>query len=109
MDTGSDVLTFGFKMEVNMSSVSMPRRLGWIHCAATGAAVLVVLFLLCWLAAAFTSLTVSHMYISLFTAAPISSVAALIAGLCWSMLFGAVTGALVAVFFNLLAGLDPNG
>jgi hypothetical protein len=92
-----------------MSLVSMPRRFGWIHCAATGAAVLVVLFLLCWLAAAFTSLTVSHMYISLFTVAPISSAAALIAGLCWSMFFGAVTGALVAVFFNLLAGLDPNG
>ena len=48
----------------------------------------------------------SHMYVSLFTLAPVGSTTALGAGLCWSLGFGALGGALVALAFNALAFLE---
>jgi hypothetical protein len=50
----------------------------------------------------------SHLYLSLFTTAPSASIAALAQGVCLSMVFGAVTGALVALFGNLFAFLAPR-
>jgi hypothetical protein len=41
------------------------------------------------------------MFISLFTAQTIDSTAALLEGSAWSLVFGAATGALVAIFYNL--------
>lgn len=87
-----------------MASIDSKRvvgKLGVWRCAATSAAVLGVLFLVCWLAAAFAGLRGSHMFIAIFTRAPVQSSAALAEGLCWSLLFGAATGALVAIFYNL--------
>jgi hypothetical protein len=79
------------------------RRLGIVRSALAGAAVLVVLFVTCWIGAAMGGLTVSHMFISLFTAAPVDSQAALLEGSGWSVVFGAATGALVAFFYNLFS------
>jgi hypothetical protein len=87
-----------------MASIDSNRvvgRLGIWRCAATGAAVLGVLFLACWLAVAFLSLRGSHMFIEIFTRSPVQSSAALAEGLCWSLVFGAATGALTALFYNL--------
>jgi hypothetical protein len=76
-------------------------RLSLVRTALAGAAVFVVLFAICWAAAAFGGGTFSHMFISLFTGQPVGSQAALFEGLVWSIVFGASTGALVAFFFNL--------
>jgi hypothetical protein len=87
-----------------MASIESNRVAGKLNiwrCAATGAAVLGVLFLVCWLAVAFTGLRGSHMFIEIFTRSPVQSPAALAEGLCWSLVFGAATGALTAIFYNL--------
>ena len=65
-----------------------------------------VMFLLCWLAVALGWLNASHMYLALFTLAPSASPAALVAGLCWSVVFGALAGALVALAYNALSFLE---
>lgn len=79
-------------------------RLGLARCALTGAVVLAVLFAICWLAAA-AGLTGSHMFVSLFTLAPIASSAALAVGLFWSLISGGVAGALAAIVYNALSFL----
>lgn len=78
-------------------------RLGILRAAFAGAAVLVVLYVACWIGTAFGGLPVSHMFISLFTAQPVDSQAALVEGVGWSLVFGAASGALVAFFFNVFS------
>ena len=73
------------------------------RCTATGATVLLSLFVLCWIGAALSDLRLSHMFIQLFTTAPVGSPAALFEGTCWSLLFGAIAGALFAFFYNLFS------
>lgn len=46
------------------------------------------------------------MYLALFTSAEINSSLALVQGLCWSLGFGLIAGALIAFIYNLLAPLD---
>jgi hypothetical protein len=81
-------------------------RLPLVRCAAAGAVVLAVLFVICWIGAALGWTDASHMYISLFTLAPVGSAAALAVGFCWSLAFGALGGALIALAFNALAFLE---
>jgi hypothetical protein len=81
-------------------------RLGVLRCAVTGAVVLGLIYILCWAGAALGITNVSHMYIELFTTAPTPSGAALATGLAWSLAFGAVTGALLAVVYNAGGFLD---
>ena len=86
---------------------SIPRsRLNPLRCAATGAVALAILFAICWAAAAAGYSGGSHMYISLFTLAPAASLPALGVGLCWSLLFGAASGLLIAVVYNALAFVE---
>lgn len=80
------------------------RRFGLVRAALTGAAVSGVLFLACWLGTAIEGLNVTHAYISLFTAEPVSSQAALAEGGPWAVAAGAVVGALIAFFHGLFAG-----
>jgi hypothetical protein len=87
-------------MATTISAGAKP-RLNLVRCAFTGAAVLIVLFILCWATAAAGALNASHAFISLFTPAEASSLAALIGGALWALGFGALTGALVAAFYNL--------
>ena len=81
-------------------------RLSVIRCAATGAVALGGIFLLCWLGAALGWIGASHMFLALFTLAPTGSVSALSVGLCWSIGFGALGGALIALAYNALGFLD---
>lgn len=84
-------------------------RLSALRCALTGAVVLAILFALCWAAAAAGFAGGSHMYISVFTLAPVASMTALVIGLCWSVVFGAVTGALIAATYNAFAFVEQRG
>ncbi|MEG3146169.1 hypothetical protein U1839_16065 [Sphingomonas sp. RT2P30] len=81
--------------------MSVTGKLSIVRCAATGAAVLFAIFVLCWIAAALFGPMASHMYMTMFTPALPGSFIALAAGLCWSIIFGAVVGALFAIFYNL--------
>ena len=81
-------------------------RLGILRCALTGVVVLAATYVACWLPAATGLIGGSHMYISLFTIAPVGSIAALAVGLCWSVALGAITGALVAVAYNAFAFVE---
>jgi hypothetical protein len=81
-------------------------RLSAIRCAATGAVALGGVFLLCWLGAAAGWTGASHMFVALFTIASTGSVVALAVGLCWSIAFGALVGALIALAYNGLGFLE---
>lgn len=80
-------------------------KLSALRCALTGASVLVVQFVFCWIAAA-AGVAGSHMYIANFTLAPVESPTALAIGLSWSAAIGAATGALVAVIYNALGFIE---
>ncbi len=82
--------------------------LGVVRCAATGAVVLAILFVLCWAATALSALPASHMFVALFTTAPEVSLTALGVGLCTAVAFGALTGALAALAYNLFRFLAPR-
>lgn len=75
-------------------------KLSILRCTLTGAAVLAIQFAVCWAAAALGFTGGSHMYISIFTVEPVASPAALGVGLFWSLVFGGLTGALVAAIYN---------
>jgi hypothetical protein len=70
--------------------------------AATGAIASGIFFLLCWAGAFLGFGSTSHMYVELFTRAEISSPAALTEGLCWSILFGLIGGALIAGTYRII-------
>jgi hypothetical protein len=77
-------------------------RLGVIHSAATGAISLGIIYVACWLGT-FTAMPVTHAFIPLFTLAPVASTTALAEGLCWSLVFGAWAGFVIAVVSNTLS------
>lgn len=85
----------------------MQTKLSAIRLALTGAATLAILFLLCWLGAvAWPGGALSHMFIALFTVTPAASWAALAQGLCGSLFFGGLSGAILALAYNGLSFLD---
>jgi hypothetical protein len=90
-------------MMAKAAKVDNETKLNVWRCTATGAAVLLSLFVLCWIGAALSDLRLSHMFIQLFTTAPVDSVVALVEGACWSLIFGAITGTLFALFYNLFS------
>ena len=77
-----------------------------LRAAVASSASFVVLFMLCWLAAAVSGLRLPHMFVQLFSAAPVPSAASLGEGLGWSLVAGATAGALVSGFYNAFAFLD---
>ena len=81
-------------------------RLPVVRSSAAAAAALGTVFLLCWIGAALGWVDASHMYVAIFTVAPVGSVAALASGLGWSIVFGALGGALIALAYNALAFLE---
>lgn len=92
-------------MTATPSPVRSPRSLSVMRCAVSAAVGLAVLFALCWAGAVFIE-SQSHMFIALFTTQPTASSSALVEGLCWSFVFGAVAGAVIAVTYNLLSRFD---
>ncbi len=83
-------------------------RVGLIHFAATGAAAAAVLYALCWAGAAIGWNAASHLYLSLFSTEASTSLPALLQGVCLSIGFGAIAGALIALFANLFGFLAPR-
>ena len=90
-------------MTVKSDPTIYGNRLPVLRCAGVGAIVLGALFALCWLGEGVGVLNASHMYIALFTTAPNASFGAILIGFCWSLVFGAFTGAVTALAFNALA------
>ena len=82
--------------------------LGVFRCAVTLGLTLGVAFALCWVAAASGILPGAHMFISLFTAQPVASTAALGFGLLSSLGAGLVAGAIAALIYNALAFLQRS-
>jgi len=79
-----------------------------VRSALAGAATLGALFLLCWIGALAAGFRATHMFISLFSAAAPSSIDALVAGLPLSLAFGAIAGALAALFSGVFGVFAPR-
>ena len=79
-----------------------------IRAAAAGAATLGVIYIACWVGTQVPGLTVSHMFLALFTSAEKASTAALTEGFGWALAFGAVSAGVIAFFYNRLAFLGPR-
>lgn len=76
--------------------------------AFTGALAAVTFFILCWIGGFLPFGPATHMYVQLFSSEPLNSGLALLQGVCWSLLFGLIAGALIAFYYNLLATLDAR-
>ena len=87
-----------------MSNLPPSPRAPSINVVALGvaaSAALVVLYVLCWLAAVILPDTaLSHGWMTLFTPAPVGSVRALIEGVIWSIVFGWVITSVLALIYN---------
>ena len=94
-------------MSTNAQTITpIPRRIGVLRFAATGALFMGVFYILCWSGAALGIVPVSHMYLQLFSNAPMPSTAMLVEGAIWSVVFGLLAGTLIAVLYNALGSLD---
>jgi hypothetical protein len=81
----------------------MDNRAPELRLALTSASTLFLLYLLCWVGAVIWPAGPSHMFIALFTTAPIDSITALAIGGCSAIVVGALIGALAAWTYNLTA------
>ena len=81
-----------------MTDQASPFRL-----AVAGALTVGIQFVLCWIGAIIWPEGPSHLFIAIFTAAPVTSLPALFVGGCITLVAGAVTGALLAWTYNLTA------
>ena len=81
-------------------------RIGVLRLAATAGAAAALIFVLCWLGTFVAFSSPTHAYIGLFTDAETQSIQALVEGGVWSLLFGILSGGLIAALYNLFAGLD---
>jgi len=86
--------------------VAHTHRLGVARLALTGALAMSIFYAFCWIGARLGLGPATHMYLQLFTNAELSSVTALIIGVCWSIGGGLIAGALIALVYNALAFLD---
>lgn len=82
------------------------RKIGVLRLALTGAITAGVFFALCWIGLFLPFGSPTHAYLALFTNAEMTSAAALVQGLCWSVAFGALLGGMSAFFYNALSVLD---
>ena len=87
-------------------STGFGKRANVLRFGLTGALAAGVFYFVCWLGAFLPIGPAIHMYLKLFTNAEINSSLALVQGLCWSLVFGLIAGALIAFIYNLLAPLD---
>lgn len=81
--------------EASISSGAVS-TIGILHATLVGAVVGGTIFITCWFLA-FAPVTATHSLISLFTTAEPTSLAALALGSCWSIIFGAWVGFLIAI------------
>lgn len=90
----------------NESALSHSYRLGVLRFALTGALTAATFYVFCWIGAQLPIGPPTHRYLNLFTNAELSSGLALFEGVCWSVAFGLIAGALIALIYNALAFLD---
>ena len=95
-------------MNADRTRRSSSRRIGVLRLAATTAVAAAAIFVLCWLGTFLPLSSPTHAYIGLFTQASIDSSRALAEGVCWSFLFGGLSGGLIALLYNLFANLEPR-
>ena len=82
------------------------RTLSVMRVIVAGGLTAAVVFVLCWLGTFIAFSSPTHAYITLFTPADIGSVTALVEGGTWSLLFGALVGAVFALIYNATRSLD---
>lgn len=92
---------------VPMTSASgtQPSSIGVRRTIVAGGATAAAVFVLCWLGTFIPFSSPTHAYIGLFTLADASSIQALVEGTVWSLLFGALVGAVFALSYNAAAPL----
>lgn len=83
-----------------------PGRVDVVRFALTGALAATIFFFLCWVGAFLPFGPATHMYLQLFTSADVNSGLALWQGLGWSLAFGLIAGALIALSYKLVAAVD---
>jgi hypothetical protein len=88
------------------SAAPHPHRLGATGLAVTGALLMGLFYILCRGGAALGIVPVSNLYLQLFSDAPMPSTAMLVEGVSWSVAFGLLAGALIALLYNALGSLD---
>ena len=88
------------------NSAGTTHRLGVMRLAATLGVGAGLIFGLCWLGLFIPLSSPTHTYIGMFTTAAPNSGAALLEGTAWSVLFGGLTGTVLAVLYNLFGRLD---
>jgi len=81
-------------------------RLNVARVALAGGTAAVAFYFLCWLGAFLPVGPATHLYLQLFTAEDTGTVLALVQGLCWSLAFGLIAGALFSLFYNAFAAID---
>lgn len=86
----------------------MPKQIPPLRLALASAVTLTILFILCWTAAAFWVISPSHMFVALFTLVPVDSWYSLCQGIASALVFGALTGALLAWIYNALAPFERD-
>jgi len=82
-------------------------RIPLIRAAAAAAAAVGAIYLACWAGTRVPGLTVSHMFLALFSADS-NSTAGLVKGIGWAAVFGAFGAAAIAFFYNSFAFLAPR-
>jgi hypothetical protein len=91
---------------IDLRTTSRHSRIGVSRLGVAGALTAAVVFVLCWLSTFLPFGSPTHAYISLFTNAPITSVAALVEGGFWSALFGALLSGLFALIYIAASVLE---
>lgn len=82
------------------------RRLNVLRVAAATSLTAMTFLVLCWIGARVSFGPLTHMYVSMFSDAGVTSGTALFVGICWSFLGGAIMGAVYALIYNALAPLE---
>jgi hypothetical protein len=88
------------------SAANHSHRIGITRATLSGAITLGMLFVLCWIGARLPLITVSHMFVQLFTTEPMTSTGALLEGTLWSVVFGGLFAFVAASTYNLMGALD---
>ncbi len=83
-----------------------PHRLNVMRLTVAGGLTAALMFAFCWVGTLLPYASPTHAYIALFTSAGMTSTAALTEGVLWSFLFGALSGALFALVYNLLVAFE---
>lgn len=83
-------------------------RIAVLRLALTGAITAAAVFALCWLGTFIPFSSPTHAYIGIFTPAEMNSGVALAQGMCWSFLFGGLSGAVFAAVYNALGPLERD-